>query len=165
MNSAAAIRAALLALPLAGLGWTWLSTDQASRQGVEWEVPVQGYDPRDLLQGHYVQFQYEWPAKDAPTFGPGFAYEALCLEGMAPRLDRARARRGDEDCPALVRAGEAESGRLYVSQAEAARLQQQLWDRKQQGFIRIRLRPDGHITPLRLTFRPRVPQPPPPQTR
>ena len=63
-----------LLLPLIGLGLIWLQTERESHEGSEWDVPIEGYDPRDLLRGHYVQFRYDWPfvAEDViPTWsGP-----------------------------------------------------------------------------------------------
>lgn len=173
MNRAALIRAAVLALPLVGLGWTWTSADRLSRQGTEWDVPVRGYDPRDLLQGHYLQFQYDWPGLETTpseidwrTYGT-----SLCLEGTAPKVTRAvrLARVAEADrkaCANFVDGHEmtgfqpaSEGGRLYTSQEEALRLQQKLADPRLQGTVRFRLRPDGHITPLGMTFRPRAQEP------
>ncbi len=151
--SRVALRLATLLLPLIGLGALWFTADRSSREGTDWDVPVQGYDPRDLLQGHYVQFRYDWPAKDVPDPETLYGMNALCLEGAAPRLDSTRIRSAVESCPLFVRHGEADQGRLYASEARARRLQQQLWDQKLQGVIRIRVRADGHVTPLRLTFR------------
>ncbi|MDE2412719.1 MAG: GDYXXLXY domain-containing protein [Sphingomonadales bacterium] len=149
--------AAALAIPLLGLGGMWLSADRLSRQGTEWDVPIQGYDPRDLLQGHYVQFQYEWPERlPDGAHGPDLSYQRICVFGSSPKVEGAGVDLGDR-CRNFVRAGEAEQGRLYTSQAEARRLQEKLWDQKLQGVVRIRLRPDGHITPLRITFRQRPP--------
>jgi uncharacterized membrane-anchored protein len=28
--------------------------------GQIWQVPITGYDPRDLLRGHYLNFRYDW---------------------------------------------------------------------------------------------------------
>jgi hypothetical protein len=33
-----------------------------SFEGTEYRVRITGYDPRDILRGHYVQFRYEWPS-------------------------------------------------------------------------------------------------------
>lgn len=150
---------AALVLPLAGLGGVWLATDRASRQGTEWDVPIEGYDPRDLLQGHYVQFQYDWPRLKVDGDERGISYQTLCLSGAAPRLDSVTVKLPGQPCPNVVRDDDSDEGRLYASQAEAERLQKQLWDRTLQGVIRIRVREDGHVTPLRLTFRPRPPAP------
>jgi hypothetical protein len=152
---------AALALPLLGLGGLWLSTERMSRQGTEWDVPVRGYDPRDLLQGHYVQFQYDWPGMagaDSAGLQPLYG-QSLCLEGTAPQLSQTRPRDERAPCAQFVRSDDAWEGRLYASQDEALRLQKQLQDPALQGMIRIRLRPDGHVTPLRLTFRPRPGEP------
>lgn len=149
-----------LALPLAGLGATWGATHVRAQQGVEWDVPIDGYDPRDLLRGHYVVFRYQWPG-----FEDRQRWEMpreLCLHGTAPQITRVTESAGGT-CPNPVRAydysddpgGGIVTGRLYVSQAEAARLQRLLADRTLQGTVRIRLRDDGHITPLRIGFRPR----------
>lgn len=164
MTRTALLRAAALALPLLGLGWTWASADRLSRQGTDWQVPIEGFDPRDLLRGHYVEFRYDWPglARADTDFGPPLA---LCLTGRAPQIEAVREVGPDAACPNKASAAgdgvygsdELEQGRLYTSQAEAARLQEELWDPKQQGVLHFRLRPDGHITPLRLTFRPRPP--------
>lgn len=155
----ALLHAAVLALPLLGLGGMWLQADRLSRQGTEWDVPIQGYDPRDLLQGHYVQFRYDWPAGDLPDPERAYGYNALCLTGSAPTIASVRIKRNDEDCSPFVREGDAIDGRLYVSQGEALRLEKDLRGAVKQGMVRIRLRPDGHITPLRITFRPRPPEP------
>lgn len=79
-------RLAAAALPLLGLGTLWAMSDRTYNSGTEWEVPIAGYDPRDYLRGHYVEFSYDWPGvgSDPAQIGP----EALCLFGTAPRLDR-----------------------------------------------------------------------------
>ena len=71
-----ALKIAALLLPLAGLGGLWAMSDHTFRQGTEWEVPIAGFDPRDFLRGHYVEFTYDWPGveefRDAPP-------QMLCL--------------------------------------------------------------------------------------
>ena len=56
-----ALRLALLALPLAGLGWVWYDTATRNAQGIEWDVPVTGYDPRDLLKPYAAEQMELWP--------------------------------------------------------------------------------------------------------
>ena len=153
-----------LVLPLAGLGATWGMTHVRAQQGTEWDVPIAGYDPRDLLRGHYVIYTYEWPGLEG--LEQWERYGDLCIHGTAPRIDRTTLG-ADARCANPVRGydysddvdGGLFTGRLYVSQAEGARLERQLMDPKLQGMVRLRLRDDGHITPLRITFRPRPPAP------
>jgi hypothetical protein len=96
--------AAALAFPLIGLGYSWLSTHQLAQQGEEWLIPVEGYDPRDLLRGHYVQYQYDWPDGKPPRqaidaaanpnepraedyTGPDIEdASSICIEGKAPNI-------------------------------------------------------------------------------
>jgi hypothetical protein len=148
-------------LPLVGLAGIWGWTDHLSRQGTEWDVLIVGYDPRDYLRGHYVEYSYDWPYVD-PV---GRRLEFLCLEGEAPVIKAARQiedNAGLADCLHPVRANPAgvygpaslERGRLYVGQDRARRFEQGLGNREQRGLIRIRLRDDGTITPIDIRFRP-----------
>ena len=161
------VLALALALPLVGLGAVWGQTELQSRQGTEWDIPVRGYDPSDYLRGHYVQFQYDWPGPDAES---GRAWRTLCLEGQPPNLIRAVPQYDDfNPAPPKCRyfvggnqrgwgsAAESFGGRLYASRDAAMDMQRKLADPKLQGLIRVRLRSDGHLTPLRITFRPRPP--------
>lgn len=149
-----------LLLPLAGLGAAWGMTHVRAQQGTEWDVPIRGYDPRDLLRGHYVIYTYDWPGLEGMERWE--RYGDLCLHGTAPTIERTTLG-ADGQCAHPVRAyaysddldGGLFTGRLYVSQAEGARLERQLTDPQLQGIVRIRLRDDGHVTPLRITFRPR----------
>jgi hypothetical protein len=164
---------AALFLPLAGLGETWLSTHRATQQGTEWDVPVRGYDPGDYLRGHYVQFTYEWPVEEtkADDFSGNMGGDEVCIVGKAPVVTRlvdppATRPTSGAPCANYVRSEFVSefgrgpsSGRLYASEAEAMRLQEALADPKQQGIVRVRLRPDGHLMPLRITFRPKPAEP------
>lgn len=31
-------------------------------------LPIQGYDPRDLISGHYIQYQIDWKQSDCSQF-------------------------------------------------------------------------------------------------
>ena len=54
MNRLARIAAVLL--PAFGLAALWVESHLTYNEGTEWDVPVMGYDPRDMLRGHYVEF-------------------------------------------------------------------------------------------------------------
>jgi len=177
----ARLRWAILALPLLGLGAGWLATHRAAQQGIDWDVPVAGFDPRDWLRGHYVLYRYEWPGLARPdrmvdgseVFEP---IEALCLEGEPPVIERASRldevdSEGDERdgagdatrCTSIARtsardrseAHGLESGLYYVGQDRALALQARLADPSLQATIRIRVRADGVVRPLEMTFAPR----------
>lgn len=158
------IRLLALILPLLGLALTWAYSHVRAQQGTEWDVPVRGYDPRDLLRGHYIVYSYDWPGLD-PKLDPASAGE-LCLMGSAPRIVRTeQGPPGGGPCAnriaavdrgsSALRGNGLDGGILYVAQTEARHLERQLTDPKLQGVVRIRVRDDGMITPLRITFRPR----------
>ncbi len=149
---------AALALPLVGLGGLWGWSDWRSRQGTDWEVTISGYDPRDLLRGHYVLYRYEWPGLgratpfDVPTGD-------LCITGSAPSIDRVAPASGE--CEHRLRAdqgtGNLASGRYYIAQARAREFERAIADPDQIAILRFRLRDDGLIVPRGIEFRPATP--------
>lgn len=153
-------RLAAAALPLLGLGALWAQSDRTYHTGTEWEVPIAGYDPRDYLRGHYVEFQYDWPGGENLS---DILYGALCLEGEAPTIGTVRwLTKESEPCAHPVRKNTggvyAEEGlfrgRLYIGQKRAEALQEQLQNRDQRGIVTIRQREDGSFTPISIRFRP-----------
>lgn len=51
---------ALLFLPILALAGLTLLHEYRRSTGTVWTVPIAGYDPRDMLRGHYLQYQFEW---------------------------------------------------------------------------------------------------------
>ena len=156
-------RLAAAILPLAGLAALWAQSDRTYHTGTEWEVPIAGYDTRDYLRGHYVEFSYDWPNLDFWATGPG--PEALCIEGAAPRIERVTMSKADAACVHLLKADRSHvydnplgSGRLYIGQARAAQLEEELRNRDQRGIVTIRQREDGSFTPVSIRFRPLTPE-------
>lgn len=50
--------------------------------GAVWRIDIAGYDPRDLLRGHYLQFQYVWNFDDVAQEGCTWGRPCcLCLDG------------------------------------------------------------------------------------
>jgi len=161
-----------LLLPLVGLGLIWLATEQESREGTEWDVPIAGYDPRDLLRGHYVQFRYDWPAvgqEDIPRWSA--TRKSLCIRGTAPDIDSVEvldisgsSEQMEADCEATVKANpwseEGNDGlirdRIYVPQEEGRDYDRKLANPELRGIVRIRINNNGFITPLSLSFQPRL---------
>lgn len=155
-------RLAAVVVPVLGLAGLWGLSQSTYNQGTEWEVPIAGYDPRDFLRGHYVEFSYDWPEVD--EFGDA-PLEILCLEGEAPNLTRvvaASAAAGDVSCPHPIRAAATGvygwdalvRGRLYVGQDRALALQEELRKQDQRGMVTIRQRDDGSFTAISIRFRP-----------
>lgn len=86
--------AGLVFLPVLILA-VWVGTIEIERNmGREVIVRLQGYDPRDLLSGHYISYQLDWDKTDCAQFENGI-------------------------CP---RAAFERSGRFYVPEDKAATL-------------------------------------------
>lgn len=169
-------RLAAAILPLVGLAALWGMSAKTYSEGTEWEVPIQGYDPRDYLRGHYVEFGYDWPGLANDSFANP---EHLCIEGSAPHIDKVTIPAGTTSVlgritqpaatpascahPLTVNGGDIygmsalSRGRLYIGQARAEQLQQQLQNRDQRGIVTIRQREDGSFTPISIRFRPLTP--------
>ncbi|AMO71854.1 GDYXXLXY domain-containing protein [Sphingorhabdus sp. M41] len=161
-----------LLLPLVGLGLIWLLTDRESHQGTEWAVPITGYDPRDLLRGHYVQFRYDWPALeegDIPTWSG--SRKTLCIKGSPPTVesvvlqDKIRPEQSSGFmCDSMAEVNpwseEGDDGlvrdRIYIPQKSARDYQEKLANPGLQGIVMIRVNNSGFITPLSLSFEPRT---------
>lgn len=178
MIRAVARVAVIVIVPLAGLAALWVQSEHASRQGTDWEVPIEGYDPRDLLRGHYVEFRYDWPirAPDRREESRG-AFDVpqinhLCLIGDPPVI--AQARVFDDPSDPLFEQCEHKlsvqpgsvygyaslvRGRLYVGQERARVLQEGLQatggdEAQPRAVVTFRQRPDGVLTPLDIRFLP-----------
>lgn len=155
-------RLAAVVAPVLGLAALWLQSDRTYHTGTEWEVPIQGYDPRDYLRGHYVEFSYDWPG--IPDWDWG-SEQRLCVEGTAPRIERVINPDTGSACAHPLRANLSGvygwnglvRGRLYIGQARAAQLEEELRNRDQRGIVTIRQREDGSFTPVSIRFRPLTP--------
>ena len=79
----------------------WVGTIEVQRQkGREVVVRLQGYDPRDLLSGHYISYRIDWNKTDCAQFENGV-------------------------CP---RAAFRHTGRFYVPESKAAALDKAIRD-------------------------------------
>jgi GDYXXLXY protein len=156
-------RLAAVIAPVLGLAALWGLSERTYYEGTDWEVPIQGYDPRDYLRGHYVEFSYDWPGIDER--GWDIIPTMLCLEGEAPKLVRVTAD-SSADCAHPLREGDAPAsgrsvlmdGRLYLDQNRARALDEALRNTDQRGIVTIRQRDDGSFTPISIRFRPLTPE-------
>ena len=68
-------------IPLLGLIALIARSEFAVRSGPTWLIPITGYDPRDLLHGRYLRYQYRfnWQGEDACGQSPTALDEECCL--------------------------------------------------------------------------------------
>ena len=154
-----------LALPIVALAALIGEQELRFSNAQQVNVPVRGYDPRDLLRGHYITGQFDWDWDIVPEQGGAGGLCVLPGDAARPKVrfiqewqpgDRAA------DCRVIVagrlasRAGAApptfvpqtlDSGsrgvRLYVSETRAPELEELI--RKHPGALTVDLavRPDG----------------------
>ncbi len=151
-----------LTLPVLGLAIGWLNTHRMAQRGTDWQVEITGYDPRDLLRGHYISYRYVWPGN--PDLSNS---SALCLSGTAPRIEKAVSIDGntaETGCSTVIRLAanrheaiyDLDTGIYYVPQTAARPLEMKLADPALKAIMTIRVREDGHLRPIGLTFQPRT---------
>lgn len=116
-----------------------VSAAVTQNSGSIWQVKIQGFDPRDLLRGHYLMFRYDWNIKKDASPCTGEATCCLCVtasEGSGninpqarPILCNSPERR---TCDAVVGSGPdgfwESSYEYFIPEDRAMDLQSMLWD-------------------------------------
>jgi GDYXXLXY protein len=106
---------AMLAADLAVFG-AWIGSLQAARAGDHVRLPVEGFDPRDLLSGHYVRFRLVAEREAAPlvpsAMKDGGGPVEFCAESSGGFLHPVRFRAPAESCRFVLR-GESERGMVH----------------------------------------------------
>ena len=82
--SATLVKRVLVGLALVDLVFFggWVAREESLRRGGRIHLPIEGYDPRDLLSGHYVRFRLV-AVREAATFlepRRANAPQAFCIE-------------------------------------------------------------------------------------
>ena len=85
---------ATLALPVAVLGAMVFAAERNLAAGGVMRVAIRGYDPRDMLRGHYLNYRFDWSIE--PSFiGRTTRICVLSAPSDAPARVRALAASGD----------------------------------------------------------------------
>jgi uncharacterized membrane-anchored protein len=95
-NRPMAIRLAILLLPVIVLAALIGYHEKNLAAGDTWRIPIQGFDPRDLLKGHYLRFRLDLDR--IVTRGSCPKDEECCLCLTLDESDKTQAQR--LDCPA-----------------------------------------------------------------
>ena len=74
------LTALVLILPLLVLGGIILQNEIGIGQAQVWRVKITGYDPRDMLIGHYLSFRFNWNLQSSINACPTGKNCCLCLE-------------------------------------------------------------------------------------
>jgi hypothetical protein len=122
-----------VALPVLAIGFAIVRSERQLARSNDFVFAIGGYDPRDLLKGHYLQFRLrvrDVPAREACDSSRGQRC-CLCLTRTGRNdpveLTRATCATAIDECDGAL--GERYLGtslRYYIPELEAASLDQQL---------------------------------------
>jgi len=128
-----------LLLPIVAFAGLVVRAELLRAAGPVFHVAVAGYDPRDLLQGHYLRYRLQWPA-DGACDG---AMCCLCLQtsGVHTKVACGVA---DKTCDAQLSRQMVEQGREFFIQEDAGPALEQAI-RRGQGAIALNVTPNGQV--------------------
>ena len=135
------MRLVAVALPLLALVLMIGRAELHLRHADSWLLPIEGYDPRDPLRGHYLVFRLRLDRLEAATASPACALEdpdcCFCLApgavvpgvGFETELTRAPCDEAIQQCTAFVRSAPLQAlDRYYIPESDRFDLQRRLWD-------------------------------------
>lgn len=149
-------RMTLLAVlvPVLGLAVLVGRAEYASRHGAVWTIPIEGYDPRDLLHGQYLQYRHRlrWQGADTCGYGSQGPREpapgcCLCLtrdgvSGYDPFVRQVQCDEAPRACEASLRAETMmPPQRYFVPEDRAQALESAL--RAHEAAIELTVSPSG----------------------
>jgi len=141
---------AIIALDLLVFGG-WIAAEETARfRGVEVLLPVEGYDPRDLLSGHYVRFRL---VAEREAVALGAATDDYCLEERDGRHHVTRRRQAPGDCALFLRTVQRSEPRFGVERFFIDERRAHEVASVSPGpdtYLRARLGRDGRVHPIDL---------------
>lgn len=132
-----------LLLPLAVLVMGVVRAEKHLANSRAWVFDVTGYDPRDLLRGHYIQFRLDLHEEaELEPCDDGKEECCWCLEPNAenepPRVRRATCSRAKDECSGFVQARSLEQlRRYYIPEQDAGALEAKLQKAAQEKTARL----------------------------
>lgn len=139
---------AALLLPILALSALVVRAEFIVQTGTEWTVRIEGYDPRDLISGQYLQYRIRWNLEGTDCHGDGCCY---CLwnsdlRQKAPPEPSVRIVSCDNRAPcesAFPVSREAGLHRFYIPEGEGRRLERAI--REQEATLRLRVTTRGSV--------------------
>ena len=128
-----------LLLPIVAFTGLVVRAELLRASGSVFHVAIAGYDPRDLLQGHYLRYRLQWPADGACD---GATY-CLCLQvsGVHTKVECSAA---NAACDAQLSRQMVDQEREFFIQEDAGPALEQAI-RHGQGTIALNVTPNGQV--------------------
>ncbi|MCA9657656.1 MAG: GDYXXLXY domain-containing protein [Myxococcales bacterium] len=133
------------------------------QDGRPWLLPIRGYDPRDLISGHYLRFTYDLHPQPstcgAPPgdFAPADALDASCCLCLQPPSEWPEIRQltceeaASAGCMSWIRSADViGEQRYFIPEGRGAELEQAI--RERNAAMRVRVTDDGTLAIEQLYF-------------
>jgi uncharacterized membrane-anchored protein len=140
-----------VALPLVVLALGIVRSERHLAEGRRWSFDVTGYDPRDLLRGHYIQYRLALDEVDLAVYGAGDGAPCdddsgddccLCLYADYPKgptsVERTACQLAFSECDGALRTrylGELQ--RYYIAEERAQELTEIFQDASRENRSRL----------------------------
>lgn len=140
-------------IPVLGLLALVGRAEYATRHGLVWAIPIEGYDPRDLLHGHYLLYRYRFQWEGIDTCGDQGSIDrapvpgcCLCLTrtsgGYDPRVRQVRCDEAATCDGTLLADPMAGPQQFFVPEDRALDLESAL--RQREAAIELAIDPQGN---------------------
>ncbi len=111
--------------------------------GTQWDISVRGYDPRDLLRGHYLRFRLNYDYAEETENSCAGDNCCLCLnktEHQAPKVHKTDCATAKTQCDAFILSELQHSlNRFYIPETKARLAEKLLQDARQHDTAYLRL--------------------------
>ena len=128
-----------LLLPIVAFAGLTARAELLRASGPVFRVAIAGYDPRDLLQGHYLRYRIQWPA-DGACDGEACC---LCLRTSGDHT-KVACKAASQTCDAQLSRQMVEQGREFFIQEDAGPALEQAI-RRGAGTMDFNVTPNGQI--------------------
>lgn len=143
-----------LALPFLAM-LVMMGTNLRALNNTEYRIAIEGFDPRDLLRGHYLTFQYQWPENLDKSCNSAEKNCCACFTGNPdkPDITHAPCKTLIPSCPALLPLTshwnntfqpDEKLRRYYIPEQHAKKLDTMLRENKAAFSIGLVLQGDQH---------------------
>ena len=115
----------------------------------QWQFEITGYDPRDLLRGHYLQFQIRYDLANNDKACVDASNCCLCLtkqDSKVPLVDLKNCERAKNQCDGhMLRASADALNRFYIPEEKATMAEKILQQarNKNNAYLKVAINPIG----------------------
>jgi len=139
----------LLIVPVLAVALLMVQAEYRTEQGQMYTVPVNGFDPRDLVYGHYLSIQVDLEALGVRAGGTKDG-GAFCFqrEGESVRvLQGTEMELAQENCASITPTENLVGAKRYlVPEVDALELENRLRDQKVKASVELIIQESGEVS-------------------